>query len=155
MTFGGQGRQCRYLLHTCRPAAGMACPLSICTDRGVRMFERDKNSPAVLLWSLGNESGARVVSGIIFELATQMLLASEMGCSGITCFSCADATPGGCKLLAAFDVMLFNPSTSHSSHRLRRCPPGDGWLPAGARHQPTGALLGRVGRLQVLGRLYG
>ena len=29
------------------------CP----ADRGVRMLERDKNSPAVLLWSLGNESG--------------------------------------------------------------------------------------------------
>ena len=26
-------------------------------DRGVRMFERDKNNPCILMWSLGNESG--------------------------------------------------------------------------------------------------
>ncbi|PRW56286.1 Beta-galactosidase isoform A [Chlorella sorokiniana] len=31
--------------------------LNAIVDRGVRMFERDKNSPAILLWSLGNESG--------------------------------------------------------------------------------------------------
>eukprot|EP00210_Caulerpa_lentillifera_P004227 g4032.t1 len=26
-------------------------------DRGIRMFERDKNNPSILMWSLGNESG--------------------------------------------------------------------------------------------------
>jgi beta-galactosidase/beta-glucuronidase len=31
--------------------------LSFCTERGVRMFERDKNAPCILMWSLGNESG--------------------------------------------------------------------------------------------------
>lgn len=33
-------------------------------DRGVRMFERDKNSPAILLWSLGNESGGQLLSAL-------------------------------------------------------------------------------------------
>ena len=26
-------------------------------DRGLRMLERDKNQPSVIIWSLGNESG--------------------------------------------------------------------------------------------------
>ena len=26
-------------------------------DRGVRMVERDKNQPSVIIWSLGNEAG--------------------------------------------------------------------------------------------------
>ncbi len=26
-------------------------------DRGVRMVERDKNHPAIIIWSLGNEAG--------------------------------------------------------------------------------------------------
>ncbi len=26
-------------------------------DRGMRMLERDKNFPAIIIWSLGNESG--------------------------------------------------------------------------------------------------
>lgn len=30
-----------------------------CADRGMRMFERDKNHASILLWSLGNESGER------------------------------------------------------------------------------------------------
>ncbi|KAL4457400.1 hypothetical protein ABPG75_012265 [Micractinium tetrahymenae] len=31
--------------------------LNAIVDRGMRMFERDKNHPSILLWSLGNESG--------------------------------------------------------------------------------------------------
>jgi hypothetical protein len=31
--------------------------LACIVDRGVRMLERDKNHPAVIIWSLGNESG--------------------------------------------------------------------------------------------------
>ena len=44
-----------------------ACLLPVvnCTDRGVRMYERDKNSPAILMWSLGNESGA-VQCGVVW-----------------------------------------------------------------------------------------
>ena len=40
-------------------------------DRGVRMFERDKNSPAILLWSLGNESGGLLVHPLAAELRWQ------------------------------------------------------------------------------------
>lgn len=31
--------------------------LAAIVDRGVRMFERDKNHPCVTIWSLGNEAG--------------------------------------------------------------------------------------------------
>ena len=31
--------------------------LACIVDRGVRMLERDKNHPAIIIWSLGNESG--------------------------------------------------------------------------------------------------
>lgn len=44
----------------CNNQANPACsPLwtAAILDRGVRMFHRDKNHPAVLMWSLGNESG--------------------------------------------------------------------------------------------------
>ena len=33
------------------------CRLNAIVDRGVRMFERDKNHPCIIAWSLGNESG--------------------------------------------------------------------------------------------------
>ena len=26
-------------------------------DRGQRMFERDKNQPSIIMWSMGNEAG--------------------------------------------------------------------------------------------------
>ena len=31
--------------------------LASIVDRGVRMLERDKNHPSIIIWSLGNESG--------------------------------------------------------------------------------------------------
>lgn len=34
-----------------------ASPYPLPADRGVRMYERDKNHPAIIMWSLGNEAG--------------------------------------------------------------------------------------------------
>lgn len=44
----------------CNNPANPACSplwLPAIVDRGVRMFERDKNHPSIIMWSLGNESG--------------------------------------------------------------------------------------------------
>jgi beta-galactosidase len=38
-------------------------------DRTLRMFERDKNHPSVIIWSLGNESG----DGVVFQATYQAL----------------------------------------------------------------------------------
>lgn len=38
------------------PTASVQWMLAI-VDRGIRMFERDKNNPSILMWSLGNEAG--------------------------------------------------------------------------------------------------
>jgi beta-galactosidase len=38
-------------------------------DRTVRMFERDKNHPSIIFWSLGNEAG----DGVVFEATHQLL----------------------------------------------------------------------------------
>ena len=42
-------------------------------DRTIRMFERDKNHPSVIVWSLGNESG----SGINFQSTYDWLKAND------------------------------------------------------------------------------
>lgn len=42
-------------------------------DRTIRMFERDKNHPSVVVWSLGNESG----SGINFQATYDWLKAND------------------------------------------------------------------------------
>ena len=41
---------------------GMIQSLKSHMDRTVRMVERDKNHPSVIIWSLGNEAG----NGVIF-----------------------------------------------------------------------------------------
>lgn len=45
----------------------------ICVTKLLRMYERDKNHPAILLWSLGNESGV----GSVFAQMRQALLARD------------------------------------------------------------------------------
>jgi beta-galactosidase len=42
-------------------------------DRTLRMFERDKNHPSVIIWSLGNESG----DGVVFESTYAALKARD------------------------------------------------------------------------------
>jgi beta-galactosidase len=42
------------------------------TDRTRRMYERDKNHPSVMIWSLGNESGNGIVTEKTYELLKEL-----------------------------------------------------------------------------------
>ena len=48
-------------------------------DRGMRMLERDKNFPAIIIWSLGNESGYG--PGIAYLHPVQSTARSTVGMS--------------------------------------------------------------------------
>ena len=122
------------------------------------MCERDKNNPAILLWSLGNESG-----GLLGKLEAVLVSPVSRSCL-------PSVIPGwNVWVLQLLGLVLgvwwpmrqptaLGAHLSSNTHclciacrcRLWARPPGNGCLPAGARRQPTGESVSCLGRLLSL-----